>query len=202
MTELAGEPVGTTLQRAAGHDATTNPRAECDQHHVAGSGPGAEQPLGGGCARCVVVDVHIRAHSFREQFGDGEIGHTVEIRSGAEHAGTGDQSRHPDADAAFVAEEIGQFDQDIDQRTQTVLATGSGTLRGLDHLAARVDRHGLRFGSAHVDPDAAGRHLACAAGRVHASARAFNSRTVLRMRTSARRLTNPGSGIARSISRS
>jgi hypothetical protein len=114
----------------------------------------------------------------------------------------GDQTRHADADAAAVVERIREFEEHLHQRIEAVVATWCRSLRGLDDQTLRIEDDRLRFGPADVDADPARWCRSDRTGRGHASARAFNSRTVLRMRTSARRLTNPGNGIARSISRS
>ena len=63
----------------------------------------------------------------------------------------------------------------------------------LDDIAGFIEHNPEAFRATDVDADAA---------LTHDSARTFSSRTVLRIRTSARRLTNPGSGTTRSMIKS
>jgi hypothetical protein len=202
VAELAGEPVRSPLQRPVRHDAAPDSRAQRDQHHVVAPVTGSEQPFGHRRAGRIVVDVDVGAESVRQQLGDCEVGDAIEVRRRTKDTGTRDQARHADADAPLPADLVGQLDHDVDQCVKAPIAPWRRTLRRLDHLTRTVDHHGLRLGATHVDPDTAGRQGTRRRAGGHASARTFSSRTVLRMRTSARRLTNPGNGIARSICRS
>ena len=78
----------------------------------------------------------------------------------------------------------------VDQALGTV---GGGEPELTDDGAVLAERDPEALRPADVDADRCGSH---------ASARAFSSRTVLRMRTSARRFTKPGSGTTSSITRS
>jgi hypothetical protein len=202
VPELAGESVHPSLQRPARDHATTDAGPERDEQHLVDPDAGAETPFGRSGAGGVVVDHDPRAEAVRQARPDLEVGDAVEVRRGAQHTVASDQAGHPDADAPAVAERLREFEQHLDQRVEARVATRRRALCGVDDEAPRIEDDRLRFGPTDVDADPARWCRSDREGRVHASARAFNSRTVLRMRTSARRLTKPGSGIARSISRS
>ena len=130
-----------------------------------------------------------------EPAGDVELDHVGHVRRRPQHALDRDQPGRPDADRCRRAahgrlELADDHRQHLDQR----VTAARGRLPGLgDDVPAVVDHHAEALGAADVDPE----------GRAgHASARVFSSRTELRMRTSARRLTKPGSGAASSIARS
>src|SRR5690606_13957401 len=91
VPELARETVLATLERTAGDDPAADAGAERHQHQVARATARPGQPLGRRRARGVVVDPDHTAESFAEEPGDVEVGHTVEVRGRAEHAGPGDQ---------------------------------------------------------------------------------------------------------------
>ena len=158
---------------------------------------GAVQPLGHGGARGVVVDVHIAADARAEQAGDVEVGDAVQVGRGPQHAVVGDQPGHADAELRRTARAIGA--------ARRACRSASA---GCRHPAAS----GLRSSATHVavvvERDARGtscRRRRCrpsGPASAHASAHVLSSRTVLRMRPSARRLTNPGSGTTSSIARS
>ena len=135
---------------------------------------------------------------FAEQPSDLEVGHAVEVRRGPEHPLTGHETGHTDPEAPALPQLVGQLDQRVDQPAEAVGTSRRRPLSRGDDVAAGVERDALRLGSADVDAHPPGR----TGGVGHASARTFSSRTVLRMRTSARRFTKPGSGTARSIWRS
>ena len=123
----------------------------------------------------------------------------VQVRSGQQHAPALDQSGDPDAEPGTGA--VGtQFDGH----------RGDGVEDGRAALRCRPpgltqDRPGLvdddteHLRPAHVDTDVGHGH---APAVTPTSARVFSSRKVLRMRTSARRLTKPGRGTTSSMVRS
>src|SRR5262249_23768024 len=101
----------------------------------------------------------------------------------------GDEPGNADAERvvrAKLAGEVGQRAHDV------VAAMRRGPSLLQDDLAALVQHDSQELGAADID----------ASGSGHDSERTFNSRTVLRIRCSARRLTKPGSGTTSSIARS
>lgn len=198
MAELSGEPVDPTLHGAVRHQPAADPGSQRDEHHVVRARRGTELPLGDRGTRGVVVDGDRCAQPFRQQSGDLEVSHAVEVGSGSQHSGAGHQPRNADPDAAVFTEFVRQVDEHVDQRPEAVVAPRGRAVGGGEQLAVEVERDALCLGAPDIDAHPARRP----GGGVHASARTLSSRTVLRIRTSARRLTKPGSGIARSICRS
>lgn len=113
----------------------------------------------------------------------------------------GDEPGHADTERLEVAELADQPDERIDEFgcvRRRVTHLQLDVVLGRD-VGVRVDDDTETFGAA--DVDARGERHAVLLRPSHDSARVFNSFKVCRMRTSARRLTNPGSGTINSICR-
>ena len=198
VAELAGETVGADQEAAPGHDATADARAERHHDQVRLAPPDAQSPLGQRRARGVVGHRDRPAQPVAEAGPDVELRHAGDVRRRDQHPVDGDQPGDADADRHAVGRSRGLGGQ-----------RGGGAFEGLDqtdgvvrgalahlghHLAGVVegDAEDLRTADVEADRGPDG----------HASARIFSSRTVLRIRTSARRFTKPGSGAASSMARS
>ncbi len=190
VPDLAGEAVGAADQVAAGNHSSADAGTQRDHHHV-GVTPGhADLPLGGGRARCVVADLDEEPESFGQHPADLEVGDVDQVRRRLDHTRSGDHARHTDAERVGDTERAGELGERVDERL------GARRRRPallLDDLAGLVEHDAEALRTPDVDAETA---------RTHDSARTFSSRTVLRIRTSARRLTNPGSGTTRSMMRS
>ena len=198
VAELAGEPVGTHDQPPGGDDAPADARAQRHHHQVVDAAPGADGPLGERGAGGVVADRDPPAEPLGEAAGDVELDHIGDVRRRLQHAVERDQPGEPDTDgldgAGVGLEVADDRGEDVDQR----IATARRGLTGLgEERTVGVDDDTEALRAADVDAEVPGGHPPA-----QLSARVLSSRTEFRMRTSARRLTKPGSGAASSIARS
>ncbi len=190
VPELAREPVVTTLQHPAAHEPTTDAGAEPDEHQVVDAAAGTQLPLGQTGDGVVVVDQDVQPRPGLQQLAQMQQLDPGEVRRGDEDPVTGHQPWHCHTDRHDRAEVFADVCKGLDQfgwgtRCRKPVFSDDGSIV--------VERHTEALRPADIDPDRGG---------IHASARALSSRTVLRMRTSARRFTKPGSGTTNSITRS
>ena len=190
MAELTREAVVAALQHPAGNEAPADARAQPDEREVVDPAAGAEPPLRQACNSVVVVHEDAHSRLLLESLTNGQHLGRREVRRGDEHTVTGDESGHADADRSGRAELARHRGKGVDQIIGVV---GRRDPQIAQTRAIRAECDTEALGPADVDADGGGGH---------ASARAFSSRTVFRMRTSARRFTNPGSGTTSSIARS
>ncbi len=119
-----------------------------------------------------------------------------------QHAVVGHQTGHTHPDHVGRPDRLEQIAEAVDQLLG--LVRGRAPL-GCHDNAFVVQTNGEALRAADIDADP-GHHPGDASGLVatgpYASARAFSSLTVLRIRTSARRLMKPGRGTTSSIDRS
>ena len=100
----------------------------------------------------------------------------------------------PQITAQITAQIVGKVVDEPDERVENGgrIVWGRASL-GTNNRAGVVKDDAKALGTADIDADARGHE---------SSERTFSSRTVFRMRTSARRLTKPGNGTTSSITRS
>ncbi|MEZ5298615.1 MAG: hypothetical protein R2697_20755 [Ilumatobacteraceae bacterium] len=159
MAVLAGEPVASALEVARQHQSTADAGAEGDEHHVGDALRRPEHPLGDRRARGVVVDPDPMADLGAEQSGDVDVGDTVEVRCGTQHAAARHEAGDADAECVVGAERIGEFGQGVDQARDRAVATRGGSTFLGDDVTVRVERDPEALGAADVDADRdAGRH--------------------------------------------
>ncbi len=118
---------------------------------------------------------------------------------GRQHTPARDRAGQPDAGAGVLRRDLapeyaGQILNGVEQVVGTPWRPAPV---GGDDITAVVDDDAETLGAPDVDAEVQHRFAGA-----QDSARAFSSRIVLRMRTSARRFTNPGSGATSSMSRS
>ena len=190
VPDLAGEPVVTALELATGDEPPTDAGAQTDEHHVVGAPAGAVPPLGEACDRVVVVHDDPQSRTGLHQLPQRQVVDIGEVGRRQQHTIAIDQARHRQAERFAGPEMDGDRSQRLDE---FVWATRRGHPVLLDDTTLGVEGHPEALRAPDVDADCCGDH---------ASARVFNSRTVLRMRTSARRLTKPGNGTTSSMVRS
>ena len=190
VADLAGEAVGAADEVTAGHDSPTDTGAERDHHHVGDAACHADLPLCSGRTRRVVADLDLEAESLRQHAADFEIGDVDQVGRRLDHSRSGDHAGHADAERVGDAERAGQLGERVDERLG---ARWRRPALLFDDLTDFVEHDPETLRTSDIDADAA---------RTHDSARTLSSRTVLRIRTSARRLTKPGSGTTRSMMRS
>ncbi len=192
MPELAGEAVGTVLQRTAGDQPTADAGAERDEHDVVDAGRRAEAPLGERGARRVVVDRDVASEALLQAAADVDRFGDRQVRRGEQDATALDEPGDADTDGDVVVRRA-QLAHDLGDRVEDRHpARGRRAAALVDDRPVVAEDHTEDLGAADVDTD----------GGHSVSARDFSSRNVLRMRTSARRLTNPGSGTTSSMVRS
>ena len=205
VAELAGEPVPAAHQLAVDDEPATDAGAQRRRARDRSTPRArAEPPLRHRRARGVVVDLdpHLARRRTRPRSRPATSKWATPSRFGAACSTpvAVHEPRHADPERRRRLRATRRVRRASRSAVRDCLGRGASDASARRRRARRrrAPPRGLR--AADVDADEAGRRLADRLA--HASARTFSSRTVLRMRTSARRFTKPGSGIARSISRS
>lgn len=206
VAELTSESV-----RTAGHTPADNrPAADSgtDRHSedVVVSSRRAETPFGDTRARAVVVDDDGKAEPLGQRGTQRHVADSGQMRGRHRKTLARDECGDTDTDGCDVIESTHQADDCIDGIARRV----GRNAQFLDHPGLTgdvVDHDAQRLCSTDVDTEffQQGRLFKIGVLRAdegQASQRDFNSVSVWRMRFSARRFTNPGNGMTRSIERS
>ena len=191
VTDLASSSMSPSQDPTTSEDSPTDTGSQSHHDQIVDPASPTMSPFGDRRAGGIVVEDHLSTQA-RMQLGFGVYpDHSRKIRSVTQPSARIDESRKPDADSG-LPRGVERLDEFCDRSPDRV-----GPLRGVTSFTSHdgpviVEANRNGFGPPDVDPDANG----------HDSARAANSRKVLRMRTSARRFTKPGNGTTSSMDKS
>jgi len=188
VPDLAGESVRTSLHHATGDETTADSRTERDHPHVGCSARSPHLPLAIRRRGRVVVDGHRNRQHGSELIAERQLDGAAQIRRRANHSLWCDESRHSDSDGVEVAE--GR--EKIAQRVSELGCVRCRHALSCNDIVVVIEKNCETLRPADVDAGAAR----------HDSMRALSSFNVLKIRTSARRLTKPGNGMINSIDKS
>ena len=191
MADLPGEAVGAAYECAAGDHSAADARSKRHHHKIVDATRYPCFPLRRSRTGAVVVDVNGGTQFAAEQRADFEVRDVHQVGSRPQYAGARHQPRHPNSyrvPRAHVTRQLGQ------RRNDRLRPSWRRATLLLCDVSGVIENHAETLGTTDVDAEASTHR--------HASARIFSSRTVLRMRTSARRLTKPGNGTTSSMARS
>lgn len=202
VTDLSGESVPTAQHPTFAHDPAPDAGPECHDEDVVVTARGSGSPFGPSRAVRVVVDEHRTTQTGFEPSAHCEVLDVGEVRGRHDDAITRDQTGHTEADRAPLRDRRAaphrqRFDQSDEGVFDETITARRGHSFTIEDVSLVVDGQGQTFRPADIDPES---HDVMRESSQD-SARTFSSFTVLRMRTSARLFTKPGSGTIRSIER-